>query len=41
MAVSTHRGREVTLYEEGQTQHFLDTILIAQLVIPPEPVLSE
>jgi hypothetical protein len=39
MAVAPN-GREVTLYEEDSTQHFLDTILIAQLIIPPEPALS-
>ena len=27
-------GREVTFYEEDGTQHFLEALLIAQVVVP-------
>jgi hypothetical protein len=34
------RGREVTFYQEDGTQHFVDAILIAEVVIPPAPETS-
>ncbi|MGO9599488.1 MAG: hypothetical protein ACLP7Q_15985 [Isosphaeraceae bacterium] len=35
------RGREVTFYEEDGTQHFIESMLIAEVVIPPTPEPSE
>jgi hypothetical protein len=29
------RGREVTFYEEDGTQHFIEAMLIAEVVVPP------
>jgi len=31
------RGREVTFYEEDGTQHFIETMLIAEVIVPPSP----
>ena len=35
------RGREVTFYEEDGTQHFIEAMLIAEVVVPPTPEPSE
>jgi len=34
-------GREVTFYEEDGTQHFIEAMLIAEVVVPPAPDPSE
>lgn len=34
------RGREVTFYEADGTQHFVDAILIAEVIVPPSPAPS-
>ena len=35
------RGREVTFYEEDGTQHFLEAMLIAEVIVPPSPEPSQ
>jgi hypothetical protein len=35
------RGRDVTFYEEDGTQHFIDVMLIAEVIVPPSPEPSE
>jgi len=35
------RGRKVTLYEENSTQHFIEAMLIAEVIIPPSPEPSQ
>ena len=35
------RGREVTFYEEDGTQHFIEAMLIAEVIVPPSPEPSQ
>ena len=35
VAAMDPRWREVTFYEQNGTQHFIDTILIAEVIVPP------
>ncbi|MGC1719806.1 MAG: hypothetical protein WA746_12535 [Isosphaeraceae bacterium] len=35
------RGREVTFYEEDGTQHFIEAMLIAEVIVPPSQEPSQ
>jgi hypothetical protein len=35
------RGRELTFYEDDGTQHFLEAMLIAEVIVPAPPEPSQ
>jgi hypothetical protein len=35
------RGRQVTFYEEDRTQHFIEAMLIAEVIVPTPTELSQ
>ena len=35
------RGREVTFYEEDGTQHFIEAVLVAEVIVPPLPETTQ